>query len=245
MNAIDIPSNDAKTSPMKILIVDDHVLVRQGIVALFGQLYPGSDVVEASNAAEALAAAEATEGLNLVLLDLTLPGDDGFDLLARLAAMLPETPVAVVSASDRSEDIAKAYRNGAKGYIVKSSSAEVLSHALPIILSGETYVPAAALEALSNPAAPMRDGAAAPGAPSLTPRQREILILIAEGLQNKEIAEKLNTVEGTIKVHVKTILEKLGVGNRTFAVVTGIRLGLIPADIVLPRGGVAEGGGED
>lgn len=225
---------------MKILIVDDHVLVRQGIVALFGQLYPDSEVVQASNAAEAIALAEAEE-LSLVLLDLTLPGDDGFDLLARLTAKLPETPVAVVSASERAEDIAKAYRNGAKGYIVKSSSAEVLSHALPIILSGETYVPAAALDALSNPAALTPEAATVPGAPSLTPRQREILILIAEGLQNKEIAEQLNTVEGTIKVHVKTILEKLGVGNRTFAVVKGIRMGLIPADIVLPR----DGGGEN
>lgn len=242
MNAIGTVLDDAESSTMKILIVDDHVLVRQGIVALFGQLYPDSEVVQASNAAEAIVLAEAEEGgLSLVLLDLTLPGDDGFDLLARLTAKLPETPVAVVSASERAEDIAKAYRNGAKGYIVKSSSAEVLSHALPIILSGETYVPAAALDALSNPAALTPEAATVPGAPSLTPRQREILILIAEGLQNKEIAEQLNTVEGTIKVHVKTILEKLGVGNRTFAVVKGIRMGLIPADIVLPR----DGGGEN
>lgn len=104
-------------------------------------------------------------------------------------------------------------------------------------------MPAAVLDAPYRPTATAADAAAtaaASGAPSLTPRQREILILIAQGRRNKEIAERLDTVEGTIKVHVKAVLEKLGVGNRTHAVVKGIRMGLIPAGIVLP-----DGGGED
>lgn len=240
MNEAETLLDNTDLSPVKMLIVDDHALVRQGMVTLFGQLYPESEVVEAANAAEALAAAKANGDMRLVLLDLTLPGDDGFDLLARLAEMLPDAAIAVISASECPDDIAKAYRTGAKGYIVKSSSIEVLRHALPIILSGDVYVPAAALDALGRqPVAAMGAGPAPlpTGAPPLTPRQQEILILLAQGLQNREIAERLKTVEGTIKVHVKTILEKLGVGNRTHAVVKGIRLGLIPADMVLPGGG--------
>lgn len=239
MNAAGAPSGDTGLSPVKVLIVDDHALVRQGMVTLIGELYPGSEVAQASNAAEALAAAEANGDTRLVLLDLTLPGDDGFVLLKRLAEMLPDTAVAVISASERPDDITKSYRAGAKGYIVKSSSIEVLRHALPIILSGEIYVPAAALDAAGRQPAAATGAGQAPlptGAPPLTPRQQEILLLLARGLQNREIAARLDTVEGTVKVHVKTILEKLGVGNRTHAVVKGIRLGLIPADMVLPDG---------
>ncbi len=236
MNVVESPSGDVAASPMKVLVVDDHVLVRSGMAKLLGELYPGTEVIEAANAADAVSAARQIADIRLVLLDLTLPDDDGFSVLGRLGSALPDAPVAVVTASECAGDIVKAYKAGARGYIAKSAPAEVLSHALAIILAGETYVPAAALQALNNPAAAeSTDTAIAPpGVPSLTPRQKEILILLARGLQNKDIAERLDTVEGTVKVHVKTILEKLGVGNRTHAVVKGIRLGLIPADMVLP-----------
>ena len=224
---------------LKALIVDDHVLVRQGMVNMLGSFYPGAECVEAENAAEALAAAEESKDFQLVLLDLKLPDDNGFDLLDRLVKMLPNAAIAVVSASENLEDITRAYNSGVRGYITKSASQDVLKLALPLMLSGETYVPAIALGALRNPPAAGRPSAEIgqrSGKALLTPRQREILILMANGLKNREIAEKLDTLEGTVKVHVKTILLKLNASNRTHAVIQALRMGLIPADMVQTDG---------
>ena len=228
-----------KAPPLRVLIVDDHVLVRQGMVSLLGSLYPGAECIEAANAGEAIGIAEADDGIQLVLVDLKLPDDNGFDLLERMIAMLPDAAVAVVSVSESLDDIARAYAAGVRGYIAKSASHDVLKLALPLMLSGETYVPTIALGALRSPA----PGDRTPDQPlqragklSLTRRQQEILVLLANGLKNREIATELDTGEGTVKVHVKTILLKLGASNRTQAVIHALRMGLIPADIVKADG---------
>lgn len=224
---------------MKIMVVDDHALFRQGMSMMLGELYPGSSIIEAATSDEALEAAESNPDTCLVLLDLKLESGSGLDVLERLVTMLPNAPVAVVSASEDSRDISMSYKSGAKGYIVKSSTSDTLRHALPLILSGETFIPSSAMAMLTGAKGGQQGGTGrGPGGdnvPSLTPRQYEILQLMAEGMQNKDIAGELGMLEGTVKVHVKSILQKLGVNNRTHAVVTGIRQGLVPASVVLPE----------
>lgn len=223
---------------MKILVVDDHALFRQGLAMLLSELYPDSEILEAASSAAALETAEQNPDIRLVLLDLKLEDGSGFETLEKLSSDLVNAAVAIVSASEDSRNISRSYKAGAKGYIVKSSTSEVLRHALPLILSGETYIPSHAVSLLMGGGSGGTESSAAhtgvTGAPSLTPRQQEILLLMAQGLQNRDIASSLGMLEGTVKVHVKSILQKLGVNNRTHAVVTGIRLGLVPSDMVLP-----------
>ena len=227
-----------KTTPIRVLIIDDHALFRSGLVTLIEGLFPGAEIIQAATAAEAIAAAEKIKGIRLILVDLMLPDDNGFDLLGKLVTMLPDTPVAVISATENLTAMTRAYKAGAKGYIVKSATAEKLRHVLPLILSGEAYIPAAAMAALLNPAVPdsaNNMGGLPSGATALTRRQLQILKLMAQGMQNKDIATELDTLEGTVKVHVRNILQKLGVNNRTHAVVKAIRTGLVSADTELPQ----------
>lgn len=232
-------ANDSRAEELqniRIMIVDDHALFRQGLALLLRDLYPDAEIIEAADGKQALAAAERYDDYKLILLDLRLPEGSCFETMAQLSRQLPNSSIAIVSASDNIKDITDAYRAGAKGYIVKSSTSDVLRHALLLILSGETYIPSSAMGALTGAAqvASSFQVQAPENVPALTPRQREILLLMAHGMQNKDIANQLGMLEGTVKVHVKSILQKLGVNNRTHAVVTGIRLGLVPASIVLP-----------
>lgn len=225
---------------MKILVVDDHALFRQGLAMLLSELYPDSEILEAATSLAALETAEQNPDIRLILLDLKLEDGSGIETLEKLSTNLTNAAVAIVSASEDSKNISRAYRAGAKGYIVKSSTSDVLRHALPLILAGETYIPSHAMSLLTGGGNGGSESSRSPnagvaGAPNLTPRQQEILLLMAQGLQNRDIASTLGMLEGTVKVHVKSILQKLGVNNRTHAVVTGIRLGLVPSDLVLPE----------
>ncbi|MCK4868807.1 MAG: response regulator transcription factor [Alphaproteobacteria bacterium] len=224
---------------MKILVVDDHALFRQGLAMLLKELYPDSEILEAATSAAALESAEQNPDIRLVLLDLKLEDGSGFETLEKLSSDLTNAAVTIVSASEDSRNISRSYKAGAKGYIVKSSTSDVLRHALPLILAGETYIPSHAMSLLTGGGSggnePTSSHTGVAGAPNLTPRQQEILLLMAQGLQNRDIASSLGMLEGTVKVHVKSILQKLGVNNRTHAVVTGIRLGLVPSDLVLPE----------
>lgn len=223
---------------MKILVVDDHALFRQGLAMLLKELYPDSEILEAATSAAALESAGQNPDIRLVLLDLKLEDGSGFETLEKLSSELADAAVTIVSASEDSRNISRSYKAGAKGYIVKSSTSDVLRHALPLILAGETYIPSHAISLLTGGGSggnePTSSHTGVAGAPNLTPRQQEILLLMAQGLQNRDIASSLGMLEGTVKVHVKSILQKLGVNNRTHAVVTGIRLGLVPSDLVLP-----------
>ncbi len=208
---------------LSVLVVDDHELFRQGLMALVARIFPDARVTGAATAAEALAiAADPAAGLDLVLLDLKLPDEDGHGALGQLIAMLPDSPVAVVTASESAQDMATAYQTGAKGYIVKSATAEVMRNALQLIVSGETYIPSIAAAVLWS-SEQRRPG----GGSALTPRQHEVLTLMAQGLQNRAIAIELGMPEATVKVHVKGVLQKLGVNNRTHAVMTAVRLGML------------------
>ena len=217
---------------MKILVVDDHPLILEALHHVLRQLDASVTVLDAKSADEGRTLAEANADADLMLLDLGLPDTDGFGLLAELRGACPTIPVVVLSGSDSSEDVLRAIDGGAMGFIPKSSSNEVMLHALRIVLSGTPFIPREALGGASQGAAgePRVVGfLSKPVTPrdlGLTDRQAQVLALMLQGKPNKLICRELNLAEGTVKIHVAAILRALNVANRTQAVVEASRLGL-------------------
>lgn len=215
---------------MVVLISDDHALFRYGISLALESLY-GKDVtiLQASNAEETRRIAHETKDLDLILLDLMMPGLNGIADLKKFIETLPAIPVVIVSGSRQRSTIRSAIEAGARGYVLKSSNGEILKHVLPLVLSGELYIPAQAVaneEAVQDyeGASPLDEGGDFnPDFKSLTPRETQVLKLLTLGYSNKEIARSLGMLEGTVKVHVKSIMKKLGVNNRTQAAIAANR----------------------
>ncbi len=212
---------------MRILIADDHALFRRGLALLLDQLYPDAELLEASDIAAALALGERLTQLDVILLDLTMPGMEGLAGLEKLRQTAPTAHIVMLSASADLDSIRKTLAAGARGYVLKSGTDETLRHALSLVLAGEIYVPPVVLSELDRP----RGGSELPAdSPlrSLTERQRQTLELLVHGLSNKEIARHLGLLESTVKAHLKVILKKLGAGNRTQAALLATQLGLAP-----------------
>lgn len=216
---------------MKILIADDHELFRDGLRHVLDQFEGPPTIIEASDFPQAIAAVQAEKDIDIVLLDLTMPGMAWAEGLAKLKELLPsEVPVIVLSASDDRRHVLQAVNMGAAGFIPKTSSSRVMLSALKLVLSGGVYLPPALLDQ-SGPGGD--DGAPVAGETAiaaLTPRQREVLALLGQGKSNKEIARVLELAEGTVKLHVTAILKALNVNNRTRAVVAASHLGLTAPD---------------
>lgn len=203
---------------MKFLLIDDHVLFRRGLLHLLSRLPGEHTFLEAENCEEAFALASAQQDIDLVLLDLALPGMNGLDGVVRLRALCPATPIVLMSANENPQFVLEGIRRGAQGFIPKSANLEVISAALQVILAGGTYVPASGLLSAT--------GTDAPG--PLTARQREVLTLLVDNRSNKEIADALGMRVNTVRVHVAAILRALGVENRTEAARAALSLGLMP-----------------
>lgn len=202
---------------MKFLLIDDHALFRHGLLLLLAQLAGEHRFLEVETCEAALAEAAAHGDIDLVLLDLALPGMNGLDGLVRLRELCPATPIVLLSANDSPQIIVEGIRRGAQGFIPKSSSPKVMAAALQVILAGGTYVPASSV---LDPPAPA-------DAASLTARQREVLALLAQNMSNKEVAAALGMRVNTVRVHVAAILRALGVEDRNAAVRTALGLGLV------------------
>jgi DNA-binding NarL/FixJ family response regulator len=217
---------------VKILVVDDHPLILEALHHVLRQLDGAVEVYDARTAEDGRHLVADHPDAGLLLLDLTLPGADGFSLLEELRADHPAMPVVVISASDRREDILRAIDLGAMGYIPKSSSNQVTLQALRLVLSGGVYLPPIALSARDDPAdapPPAAEDAAAHTTArelGLTARQAQVLALILQGKPNKVICRELGLAEGTVKIHVAAILRALNVSTRTQAVIEASRLGL-------------------
>jgi DNA-binding NarL/FixJ family response regulator len=221
---------------MKIMLVDDHALFREGLRLVLTQLDPDTEVVEAENCARAFAIARQRSDLDLVLLDLSLPDVSGMEALRQLRVEYPGLPVVVLSGRDDRATIIEALDAGAMGFIPKSSTSRVMMSALRLVLANGVYVPPAALAA----SAPnVRQFAAeghtnfdatthAPRFPdkALTERQMQVLELLIQGKPTKLICRELGLAEGTAKVHIASVLRALHVANRTQAVVAVSRLGI-------------------
>lgn len=217
---------------MKILIADDHELFRDGLRHVLDQLGGPLTIVEASDFAQAVAVVEQQTDIDIVLLDLSMPGMTWNEGIQRLKDLLPDSvPIIVLSASDDRRHVLQAVNLGASGFIPKTSSSRVMLSALKLVLSGGVYLPPALLEAGGSQGDGMGGSMAGEHAVSfLTPRQREVLALLGQGKSNKEIARVLQLAEGTVKLHVTAILKALNVNNRTRAVVAASQLGLTTPD---------------
>jgi two-component system, NarL family, nitrate/nitrite response regulator NarL len=235
---------------VRVLAVIDAVLYRYGIASALREMFGEVSLVEMPRLEQALALLAQDRGFSVVLYQQ--PGANGAQGMTGLDALVQAAggiPVVTIAATERREDILDVMGRGARGYISGASSMTVLSHALGLVLSGELYVPSSAF----RPAAgqrPARRGAdhrsTRPAGPTrpLTPRQTEIIGLLALGKRNKEIARDLGLLEGTVKIHVKAILRSLSVSNRTEAVMAAARAGYLPKDIgdalapmAMPAGG--------
>jgi DNA-binding NarL/FixJ family response regulator len=231
---------------MKILVVDDHPLILEALHHVLRQLQADVEVLGAVTADEGRRLAALNPELDLLLLDLNLPGADGFALLEELRRSYPALPVVVLSASEQPEDVVRALDMGAMGYIPKTSSNEVMLQALRLVFSGGIYVPRAAIaesppEPVARPRAPATS-TITPHELGLTDRQAEVLAALLQGLPNKLICRKLDLAEGTVKIHVAAILRALGVHTRTQAVIQASRLGLtVDAMTVRPTGTMPPG----
>jgi DNA-binding NarL/FixJ family response regulator len=211
---------------MDILITDDHELFREGLKLTLAELDDEATFLDASNGAEAIAIAEDHPRLVLHLLDLTLPGLDGFETLTLFRQRFSHIPVAVLTASEDQVDAQRALANGARGFILKSADRELILNALRLIVSGGIYIPAMLLNIQGTRGPDFADRTPAASL-SLTARQREVLTLMCEGKPNKVIARALGIAERTVKTHVSVIFRALQVVNRTQAVVAARKLALI------------------
>lgn len=211
---------------MKILLCDDHAVFRSGLRLVVGQLEAGAEIIETEDGEAALGLAAEHPDLDLVLLDLGLPGIDGHEGLRRLRREQPSLPVVIVSADDDPATIRSAIDSGASGHIPKGSTQSEMLSALRLVLEGGVYVPPAALRAPAPSDDDSEERRRIERAGQLTARQREVLSLIARGLTNREICGVLSIAEGTVKAHIAAIFEALDVTNRTEAAVLARELGL-------------------
>jgi DNA-binding NarL/FixJ family response regulator len=211
----------------KLLICDDHPPIRAAVAYIARELNPDIRIVEAGNGAEALALLETHPDIEMLLLDLHLPGISGFDLLSELKLGYPSLPVVVLSSDESRASVIDALERGATGYICKSSPTDLLAKFLEHALKGNIALPtnlaggAQANAAGAGPAEPQ--GLTGLG---LSPRQIDVLGCLLRGMPNKQICRELALAEGTVKNHTVAIFRALNVNNRAQAVIEASRRGL-------------------
>jgi DNA-binding NarL/FixJ family response regulator len=214
----------ATEAAMKVLLVDDHALIREALRSVFADVRPQAEVFDAVGHAQALEQAQSLGELALIVLDLALPDGNGLDLLTELRSRHPNADVVVLSATSEPGIVAKALRLGAQGFIPKSSPYAVMIAAFQLVLAGGIYVPAEILAAVQG-AVPDELLTVLPtidqqelGDLALTERQREVLALLVQGKSNKLICRELQIAEPTVKNHITAILKALKVSSRTEAI---------------------------
>ena len=216
---------------MKILLVDDHALFREGMRYVLNQLPEAVEVMEAGNFQDCLKFAELHPELDLALLDLNMPGSEGPISIKYFHQRYPHIPVVVVSGEEDRGIMSKVMNYGAMGFVCKNATAAVMLSALNLILSGGIYIPSQLLQKLDAPAngdtVPKDGRSIRSNEYGLTGRQMQVLTHLAAGLSNKEIAEAVCLAEGTVKIHVAAVYQTLRVGSRMEAVRVAEKLGLI------------------
>lgn len=206
---------------MDVLLVDDHPILHQTIGAVVRSIVPDVQLHSEMDLGGALTRAHQLKALDLVLLDLGLPGCSGIEALERFRKALPRIRVAVISANEDSDSVRAALDAGAVGYIPKTSLPQVMADALRLILGGGVYVPPQAMGAVPPARTPPKLSDL-----GITERQADVLRLLAKGLPNSEIARQLNISENTVKQHAHQAYRALGVASRTEAMVVLAKMGI-------------------
>jgi DNA-binding NarL/FixJ family response regulator len=198
---------------IKILVIEDHALVREGLLQTLQSLEDDVVTLGAADADAGLEILTTYDDIDLILLDLMLPGTSGMALLGVLRKRYPTIPVVILSALDDTETVMRGLRQGASGFVPKSSSTEAMMAALREVLAGEVYLPPKLRDVSMRGSRP-RGVADRYG---LTQGQMRVLELLTEGKTNRQIAELLGVTEGTVKIHVSAIFKAMNVSNRSQA----------------------------
>jgi len=204
---------------IQIMVVDDHHIVRQGLVALIGTLPDMKVVAQASDGSEAVDLYRVHRP-DITLMDLRLPKQNGVEAITHIREEFPSARIIVLTTFDGDEDIYRALQAGAKGYLLKGMNADELTDAIRTVHGGKSRIPAIVAERLAERM----------GGPSLTGRELDVLKRIVGGRSNKEIASDLFISEATVKTHINSILSKLGVNDRTQAATTALQRGIVHLD---------------
>jgi DNA-binding NarL/FixJ family response regulator len=212
---------------MHIALCDDHALVADGIALLLRTLDPQIRVTTYHSAEAMLAAVPGWSDVGLVLLDLALPDAQGMDGITRLRALRDDLAIVVLSGLSDRATVLRALDAGAMGFIPKSAPTQLMTQALRVVAQGGIFVPDVAIGVIASRAGGQR--------PSLTRRQWDVLYAVLQGKPNKRIARDLDIAESTVKTHVSTILQELGVTTRTEAIVKAMQLGLDFSGVSRPK----------
>jgi DNA-binding NarL/FixJ family response regulator len=213
---------------MQILLIDDHALFREALHYILDQLGSNTIVLEAANSDEAARLIEYTPNLDLILLDIDLPGIDGLSAMPGLRKLAPDVPLMVLSGSEAIQNVKSALDRGAVGYIPKSCNSHEMLAAMRLVLQGGVFIPPRLLGKLkSTTLSSFESRQIAEQSVALTKRQIEVLDCMAKGMPNKLIARELAISEGTVKLHVFAIMRHLNVHNRTEVVIEATRRELI------------------
>ena len=204
------------SDPIRILVADDHNVVRQGLVALIKTV---SDMTVVAEAADGLQAVELfrKHRPDVTIMDLRLPVMSGVDAITHIRREFPSARILVLTTFDGDENIFRALQAGAKGYLLKDMFGDELMEAIRGVHAGKTRIPAPIAQRLAERM----------GGPSLTNRELEVLKLIVSGKSNKDIGSELSISEATVKTHINNILSKLGVSDRTQAATTALQRGIV------------------
>jgi len=209
----------SESNAITVMLVDDHFVVRSGLAASL-ELEDDIEVVAEADQGEDAVKAYRDQRPQVVMMDLQLPGKNGIEVTRELLAIDPDARVMIFSTFARDDEVQEALAAGTAGYLQKSAGREVLMDALRTVADGGMFLPVDLAQRLKS----LQQG------PVITPREREILALIAQGRANKEIAAELGNAEDTVKRHISNILEKFGVSDRAQATAEAIRRGIVKVD---------------
>lgn len=214
-------------APMRILLVDDHVLFRKGMARLLDS-QPDLEVVgEAEDGIEAVRLARRLKP-DLILMDIHMPGCDGHEATRRIINEWPDAQIVMLTVAEDDQDLFAAIRNGAIGYLVKKIEPDSLFARLRGVAQGEAPISRVMANRILREFARMgSEGVTADTSRSLTPREKQVLRLVTKGMTNKEIGAHLHIAENTVKNHLRNILEKLHLQNRAQAAAYAVREGLV------------------